>query len=306
MLASVLSVALTCALAPPEPPSTARSERLVTGTGLRLRVAPDANAKIVERVPLGVVLPCLEESKPVTVGEATAPFCKTAKGWYFTALTDSAAPVGAQRAAQIDALITARADALRDKPSAEAEWPDVYALNDLMRRRIDERAGDDKLRARVAELVFVASQPHVFSKDPRVLRDDSQGPRVANKAFEDLARAAKGTGAHEEAAWALYQHGLGGECEGDPVCILIRLDRTACTFVAQFPTGDHAAKAVDDVNETLAWLHGDAASPLANDAALKADARAQLAKVRACVERAHSGDVAKARKHVDDTERKWK
>ena len=56
-------------------------------------------------------------------------------------------------------------------------------------------------------------------------------------------------------------------------------------------------------------LHGDAASPLANDAALKessSDARAQRAKVRACVDRAHDGDVAKARKVVDNRGRKWK
>lgn len=311
MLTTAAGLAFAFVLvAAPSAPSATTGDRLVTGTGLRLRAAPDANAKIVERVPLGTVLPCLEESPPVTVGEATAPFCKTSKGWYFTALTEPALPAD-KRAAQIDALIDARARAL-GAPGGSVDkdaWPDVYALHDLMRRRIDARtAPEEKLRARIAELVFVAAHPHVFDKDPRVVGDDSQGPRVKNAAFEELVRAAKGTSAHEEAAWALYQHGMGGECEGDPVCILIRLDRTACKFLADFPSGDRAAKAIDDVKETLSSLQpgSDAASPLANDAALKADARAQLAKVRACVERAKSGDVAAAGKLVDETERAWK
>jgi hypothetical protein len=291
----MLALALILALAAPS-----SGERLVTGTGLRVRAAPDANAAIVERVPLGTILPCLEESAPVTVGEATAPFCKTPKGWYFTALTEPALPPE-KRAEQIDALIDTRTRALGEGRVDKAAWPDVYALNDLMRRRIDARTNlDDKMRARIAELQLVARYPDVFDKDPRVVRDESQGPRVANNAFEELVRAAKGTSAHEDAAWALYQHGMGGECEGDPVCILIRLDRTACAFLSAFPSGDRAAKAIDDVNETLGSLE-----PI-SDPAFKADARTQLAKVRACVERAKSGDTAKSRKLLEDTERAWK
>lgn len=293
-----LLVVLQLAVAPPG------DERLVTSTGLRIREAPDAEARVVEKVSLGTVLPCLAQSAPVTVGEHTAPFCKAKNGWYFTALTEPLA----EKPKQIDALIEARAAPFKDRFVEPAEWPDVYQVHNLMRIRIDERTGDAKLRARIDELVFVAAHPNVFAKDPRVAGDDSQGDRVKNEAFEKLVSDAKAGASGpvlEDAAWALYQHGLGGECEGYAPCVIGRLDRTACRFLRTvgFPENNaRAAKAIDDVVETLQ----SRTEPIADGGDVKREALLELAKVRDCVQRAEAGDVARARRLVDEAIARWK
>lgn len=300
--ATMFALALALAVAHAAPSAEAR---LVTGTGLRLRAAPDPRAAIVERVPLGTALPCLETSAPVRVGETTAPFCKTEKGWYFTALTEPLATDRVRRDAQVDALIAARVEALAQQRHVDqATWPDLYELHNLMRARIDARSGDDKLRARIAELTFVAAHPNVFEKDPRVIADDSQGPRIKNEAFEELVAASKGTSAHEEAAWALAQHGLGGECEGDVVCELIRIERTTCRFITHFPSGARAAKAVDEIATDLESQRDDAPP---RDAAMKKDALTVLARVKACVQAsAESPGRRRALDAIAGAEKRWK
>lgn len=306
----MLALALVLLAASPNP------QRLVTGTGLRVRAAPDANAAIVQKIPLGSVLACIEESKPVTVGGATASFCKMEKGWYFTALTE---PLESDAAAQLDRLIDKRAGELGEGVPEEKR-PDVYQVHTLMLRRSEERTGVERLKARLAELAFVAKHADAFDKDPRVARDDSQGPRVKNEAFETLVKEAKGTPVHEDAAFALYQHGMGGECEGYAPCVYMRALRTACAFLASFPEGERARLAVADIIETVesqltaeasaAQLDptGNPADPSPSTATLgpSAEARAarkeastELVKLRRCVENTKADGKQKARAAID-------
>ena len=291
----MLVLALVLLAASPNP------QRLVTGTGLRVRAAPDANAAIVEKIALGSVLACMEESKPVTVGGATASFCKMERGWYFTALTE---PVESDATAQLDRLIDKRAGELGEGV-AEDKRPDVYQVHTLMLRRIEERKGVEKLRARLAELAFVAKHADAFHKDPRVVGDDSQGPRVKNEAFEKLVKEAKGTAVHEDAAFALYQHGMGGECEGYAPCVYVRALRTACTFLAAFPEGERAQLAVMDIIETVESqtqleATGNPADPSPSTATLGPSAEAREARKEA------STALVKLRRCVEDTKTEGK
>lgn len=297
----MLALALVLLAAPPVPP-----QRLVTGTGLRIRAAPEASAAVVEKVALGSVLPCLEESPPVAIGERTASFCRMERGWYFTALTE---PLQSDRFAQVDRLIEART---RELPEgvAEERWPDVYQLHMMMLRRIDERSGVGKLKARLAELSFVATHASAFHADPRVVGDDSQGPRVKNSAFEKMVKDAKGTAAHEDATWALYQHGWGGECEGDPPCVLGRAHGTACTFLASFPKGERARLAVADIIETLVSQaefdarNGQDVQP--SDAAGKQAVLVEVNKLKSCVANAGSGDTKRALELLEKTANRYR
>ena len=288
--------------------------RLVTGTGLRLRAAPEADAAVIDKIALGSVLPCLQQSKPVTIGAQTAPFCQMERGWYFTALTE---PVQSDRAAQLDRLIDKRAGELASDVTKD-RWPDIYQVHALMFRRIADRSGEQKLAARLVELSFVSAHANAFHADPRVAADDSQGPRVKNEAFEQLVKNAKGTAAHEDAAWALYQHGWGGECEGYLPCVLTRAHRTACTFLASFPKGERARLAVADIITTLkqqAALEAtnDVTDPSPSSAAagesasarqVKQEARAALLQLESCVKKAQSGDVKKALEHIAATQKR--
>lgn len=291
----MLSLLLALALAP-------GPDRMVSGTGLRLREAPEASADVVDRAPLGARLSCLEESKPVTVGTTTAPFCKTLtpKGpaWYFTPLTE---PMAADAAAQ-RAHIAERAATALGEPAAFAKerWPDVYEVHALLKSL-------PGLSAKIAEARFVAGFANAFAGDARVEQDYAQGARLRNDVFEQLLAEAKGKPEHEAAAWALYQHGWGGECEGEPSCVLSRLHGTSCRYLEAFAAGEHAVAAVSDITETANQLRELLVQfPIGDDAdakAVRTGALEQLARVRQCTRAARAGDRAKAGAALDALEK---
>jgi hypothetical protein len=287
------------------------ADRLITAAGVRLRVAPTADAAIVQKLDIGVVLPCTEQSAPVTIGKVTAPFCKTDAGWYFTGVTE-VAETGPALAAQIDRLLAARAKDLSETDTFDkTKWPDVYAVHQLFLRCVKERTGDDKARAQVAELVFVAQHADAFHADPRVYRDESQGLRVKDEAFAALVTGTKNknSGAADDAAWAQYQHGYPGECEGYTPCVLHRLYNTGCGYLAAVPTGRHANEVLVDIADVLASLAEFEASntgPIESPSdAIRAkdqdgintrtEARAIITKLLTCIDATKLPSTTKAR-----------
>lgn len=265
---TLLILSLALAIAP--------AERVVSGTGLRLRERPDASAPLVGKATIGTVLGCVEETAPATIGGKTATWCKAPKGgYYFTAHTEPReADLEVQRLAIAERALAALGDDVGDDRRA-----DLYEIHMLA-------ASLRSLPARLFEAELVGKHVAFFEKDKRVVQDDSQGPRMKNEVFEALLQEAKGTPSHERAAWALAAHGWPGECEGFLACVLARVNDTACRYLLAFPSGAHAPRAVELVSLVLE-AGGDATEEAAEvDERLKATER--------CVAAAKAGDVKRA------------
>jgi hypothetical protein len=235
--------------------------RLVVASGLRVRDAPQPGATLIERVAIGTVLPCLEQSGPVRVGSQVGPFCRTRleggrEGWFFVPLT---AELEAAPEAQLDRLVSAKLEELQGV--GEERRSDVYDLHQLALRRIDaaqERPG--KLRAKLDELRLLQAHPDAFHADPRIYRDDAQGLRLRREAIWSLVDEAKGTPTAEAAGWLAVQHGHDFECEGDPACAVSWLAHVECEYLARFPDGAHAGQALTSFGELADWVAEEAAA----------------------------------------------
>jgi hypothetical protein len=247
-----LGAAPAAANTPPHP------ARLAVASGLRVRASNQPGAAVLERVGVGTVLSCLEQTGVVKVGATSGPFCRTRledgrEGWFHA--SQLTAEVEADLEAQLDRLVEGKAREL----AGSDRQSDLYDLHRLVLRRM-ERAKDApaRLRARLAELALLRENPATFHADPRLYRDEAQGPRLKRDvlwALADEAKATPGAGATAEAAaWAAVEHGHDFECEGDAVCAASWLPRVECAYLSRFPSGAHAGQAADALRATADWV----------------------------------------------------
>jgi hypothetical protein len=242
------------------------TERLVISNGMRLRAAPSKDAAIVEKIPIGTVLEC---------SEMKDGFCRTKTGWYFAELT---APVEADREAQMRRLIEKKTDELSTAHEG-SRLADLYEFHRFLLQRIETAPGNNaKLRAKLDELRLVSLAPHAFHADPRVYRDEAQGPRLKRDAMWALVDEAKGTPIADDAAWMAVQHGHDFECEGYAPCVIGWLDKVECEYLRRFPEGAHAKEAVNAIEKTLKGAEGIENLPPEDHVIM----RNELAKVKQC------------------------
>lgn len=243
---ALLVAALLSTVAPDAGPAVER--RLVVSTGLRLRAAPSPDAAIVDKVPIGTVLPCRERSAPVEVGGTKGAFCRAPTGWFFAPLTQE---VKGDLTAQVQRLVDERAQ--QYGVADEASKADAYEFHRFLLRRVDDATTrESRLQARFDELAFVRVRAEAFSADRRIDAGALQGPRMKNDAIWALVDDAKGSPIAERAAWIAVEHGVDFECEGYKPCYVALLKDIECAYLGRFPQGARAAEALRRIHETVA------------------------------------------------------
>lgn len=248
MRALVLALILTS-----QPAAPTEELRVVTGSGLRVRADADPTSAVLERLPLGTVVPCLERSGEATVGEQKGRFCRTEladgrQGWFFEPLTRSFDPARPEEA--WSAIVAERAAALEGCSADRKE--DVWGYHRFLLDRAAE-AKDPAARARweLLELRLVRAQACLFfGGDARIYRDEAQGPRLERKAIWSFVDRVRGTPSSEEAAWMAVEHGRDFECEGFLPCLLDWHKSVECEYLKRFPEAPRAGKASQQIGAT--------------------------------------------------------
>jgi hypothetical protein len=149
--------------------------------------------------------------------------------------------------------------------------------------RAGEAAHSDDTRARLGlqRLHVLQAGLHVIAPDggtlpgdlaPLTYVDYAQGRRVRPDAFASLADRFRKSELGETLELARYHAGLGGECEGDPGCIVNRALQLAGRYLARFPHGLGRTEVLREVRRDIEWLVGTPSS----EAAVS---RAQLAEM---------------------------
>lgn len=90
--------------------------------------------------------------------------------------------------------------------------------------------------------------------DPRIYEDYAQGPRLSSEAFWEAAEKYKATAVGDEFAWSASQWGLGGECEGDPICWIGSVSLTDGRYLQMHPNGKHASESATAIAEVATAL----------------------------------------------------
>lgn len=237
--------------------AAAESTFLVSAANVRLRSAAGADAAVVQMLPLGTRLVASGPEQadgwlPVRTPEEGGP-----QGWISAALI---IPVTDTNYPEVAAgLISTRLARDGDGFSARLELLDLV---ESMLERV--WSADDRSRLTLQRL---QSLQRVLAGIPwnRKLWDEALHAWVRDRAGEIRYNEPGGswlirpetifaahernrdTAAADEIAWFAVGNGLGGECEGNVVCYLQRLDTLHGEYLRREPDGKH-------IDETVAWL----------------------------------------------------
>jgi len=234
------------------PAWAAEELRVVTGTGLRVRAAPDTTSEVLEKLELGATAPCLGRVGEAAVGERKGAFCRTRladgrEGFFFEPLTALFDPTRAEEAWR--AIVAERTAAL--PYCAEGRKEDVWGFQRfLLARAAAATSPAERARWELLELRLVKAQACLYlGGDARVYRDEAQGARLKREALWAFVDRVRGTPASEEGAWLAVEHGHDFECEGYLPCYLAWRRHVEAEYLRRFPDGPHAGDAVRGVAE---------------------------------------------------------
>jgi hypothetical protein len=242
-------------------------QKITTASNVRVRSAPDVSAQEVTRLKLGTVVSAsARTAEQAEIGGKREHWYKVAvptgeSGWAFGAfLTDYDAARGAEIMRQVIAerlkaesmtfnegvdlynFVSARiAEAKEGQEKGELELQKLLALG----HAVGSLAPDERERAPYKEFLKAHAQELYF-------HDLAGATAVRSDLFWALERKYHGTPVGERIAWAAAENLTPGECESDEVCQLLRLHETHGRYVGLYPTGEHAAEALEYYETTLA------------------------------------------------------
>lgn len=264
-----------------EPAPHATSRLLVTASGVRLRPEPSTASAEVARLSIGTTLTPIDGAQP---GWQRVRTDAGQEGWVSTTVTRAVNEpdlVGAklalaeQRLRADDAGFADRVD-LVHMLDAFTGPPEVPLLRLLaIRRALDARAvsgqqdpGIAPWAATLGDLVF-----HDEVSDSWLLRRD---------AVWALFEPHRGTALGDRVAWEATQTALGGECEGDPTCMMMSVDLGEGRYLRAAPSGAHVSEALATITSIATGEYlVDAAKALPRDQ--RKDLRGALDALQAAV-----------------------
>jgi outer membrane protein assembly factor BamB len=272
---------------------TALAGSVITNvSGARVRSAPAAHGPVVVSLPVGTVLTEKGER-----GEWLRVKGPDGAGFVHGSLVS---PWTEPQAAAIHQQIGS--DRLGLQELTEPELLDLVAFLDRV-SRVGTRA--EQARLRLLHLDAVARAAHLDGAPQALVVDDyAQGRRISQDAYWKLAEEFADTAVAENIAWGALRVGSGGECEGDPLCMLQRAHRHGeGRYLAAHPHGSHAELAHDQLGHELDAV---AESGERSDAIREA-AEALRVSVLATGNQATLRRIARiARPHVDASRAPWK
>jgi len=240
--------------------------RITIASGVRLRATPATTGEEVTRLPLGTIVPELEQSaSKEKIGGAedywyrvTAPGGK--EGWVFGSFTAAFDPGG--RAAIYKRIATERlkvesasfadlADLARFLTAVTAEIADRPALAELqlMRLLAMKRAAESLPTDKQDQPPF--STWIKTNKDAIIYSEPGGQWLLQSELFWRLADSFRDLPIAERIAWEAAKNPLPGECEGDSTCNIGAMNLMEGKYLNLYPRGAHAEEALDQILEFL-------------------------------------------------------
>ena len=296
----------------------ARKSRITTASGVRVRERPDTNAGESAKLPLGVVVEELEQSKEkAKVGTSedywylvAAP--GGAKGWVFGGLT---APFDAARREEIYQSIAS--ERLANKAASFADLTDLVHFLDRAAKEVTRRDAlaeleFARLNALARSLSSIPIEQHenptykqwTTERDSEIVYSEPSGQwYVRASLLWDLQKKYRDLPVAERIAWEAAETPLPGECEGDLGCTLFYASATHGRYLKLYPRGAHADAALDAVAEVFnAVVEDIRGSNHVYEVAAeeKADFKKTLATLREQLTPAASPKAARLLKQLDE------
>jgi hypothetical protein len=295
---------------------TAR-QKITTASAVRARTSPETGAAEVTRLKLGTVVSADARSAAETkAGGKRDYWYRVAlpggqKGWVFGGLLADYDPARREDIAR--RLVEER---LKVEAMSFDDGVDLYNFVEGAMAEARGAARGELELARLHALNFAAAGIAADDKG-RPLRPEFQKAHereiyhhefagawaVKPEAFWELETKHHGTPLGDRIAWDATQALRQGECEGDEVCGFLAFQDTQGRYLGLYPTGEHAAEALQTLKEALASQAldetvkrkgGDVYARQEQEALKKA-----LAELRAAVSKAEGPDKADILRRLD-------
>jgi hypothetical protein len=288
--------------------------RITIASGVRVRATPNTSGEEVTRLPIGTIVPELEQStSKEKIGGAedywyrvTAPGGK--EGWVFGSFTAAFDPnnraaiykrIATERLKVENASFADLADLARFLTAATAETADRPALAELQlarllaMKRAAESLPTDKQDQPPYSTWIKANNDAINYSEPggQWLLQSDLFWRLADT-FRDLPIA-------ERIAWEAASNQLGGECEDDISCNLGALNLTEGRYLNLYPRGAHAEEALGNIQETLKSITEMTQAPSEMAAQYRKDGLDQITALRASVTKTTSAKKAPILQQLD-------
>jgi hypothetical protein len=293
-------------------------QKIANASAVRARTGPETGAAEVTRLKLGTVVSAdARTAVEAEVGGKRDYWYRVAlpggggTGWVFGGLLADYDP--ARREEIVRRIVEER---MKVEAMSFDDGADFYNfVEGALAKARGEARGELEL-ARLHALNFAAGamaeddkgrplQPEFQKAHEREIyhHEFAGGWAVKPEAFWELETKYHGTPLGDRIAWdaagALYQ----GECESDEVCQFLGLQGTQGRYLGLYPTGAHAAEALQTLKEALASQELDASlKNRSNDqyARQERDAlRKALAELRAAVTKADAPEKAEVLRRLE-------
>lgn len=250
--------------ATPAPPAAVSAKRMIAASGVRLRERPSVDAPEVARLSIGTVVDELARSpEKVQIGGESEHWYQVRaaagqEGWVFGVVT-SPVEAGGEDAARVK--LAERRLGVQDAPFA-----DRVDLYNMLQAAAGSAQGPAKAEFELLRLLairHVLDTREVSGAPAAGVAEWARGlgPWVAHDEISaswllkadtlwSLSEQNAGNPVGERAAWEASQSPMGGECEGDASCVLMRLDRAEGRYLRAWPNGAHTAQAVAVILQT--------------------------------------------------------
>lgn len=285
-------------------------QKITNASAVRARTGPDTNAAEVARLKLGTVLSAdARTAEQAEVGGRKEYWYRVAlpdgqRGWVFGALLADYDP--ARRDETVRRIVEERLNV------EEMNAADSLDLFDFVEGELAGAGGAAKGELERARLLALGRAVGAMGTDEKGQLSDRDfqkahereiyyhelagGWAVKSEAFWELETKYRGGPLGDRIAWDAANALYPGECESDEVCQLLRLQDTQGRYLALYPTGAHAAEALQSLKEALASKELDASLKNAGGdqyARQEREAlRKALSELRAAVSKADGPDKA--------------
>lgn len=283
--------------------------RIIIGSGVNLRDAPQLTGKEITKIPLGTIVKELETSaKKTKINQKEDYWYRIVlpdgkEGWVFGGLTSSFD--SNKRGEAYLEILKARVLSVEDINNKENNDANFDEQADLLRFvtqalteiKEPEILGELELAQLLALRNAVILIPYDKENNPKYKKFTfthkdklnyvdygDAGWKLKTEELWNLEKKYSGQPIADKIAWEAANNPLGGECEGDIYCELIIYLRGTGEYLQKYPSGIYAKEAIQDIGNYVMFSIAEAKENkefLTNyDAKTKADIREDLKKLQ--------------------------
>ncbi len=295
----------------------AKTERIITASGVRLRSSPSVNADEISKLTLGTIVSEQEHSHTKEKNDTGEDYwykvstTEGKTGWVFGSFT-----LPYTEAKQVEVYQQIAAQRLKAENLAFADLTDLARFLLAAGKKVakPEDAAELEflhlltLKRTVAEIPFGDKQTKehqdwIKSEEKNIVYSEPAGEwMVESELFWQLQKKYSSLPIGERIAWEGAKNPLPGECEGYLECSLSVTLLMEGQYLSLYPNGIHAEEALNLVNEFIASAAGEEGQqsltfPTTDEE--RQPVLAQLAKLRTIISKVSSSKKTPVLTNID-------